>query len=49
LSERDTPLAVTLDLELPDNCFCAAEIELLEVHLAELMRELLFPSEIDEE
>ena len=46
--ERDVPLTVTLDLELPDNRIFEAEMELIEVELAELMR-WLFQSGTDEE
>jgi hypothetical protein len=40
-SERDPPLTVTLDLEIPNNRVCTAEMDLVQAHLTELIRELL--------
>ena len=40
-SEHNPTLTVNLDLEIPKNRVCTAEIDLIEGHLAELIRELL--------
>ncbi len=48
-NERDSPLTVTLDLEIPNDRVCMAEIDLIEAHLGELIRELLSQPDEDRE
>jgi hypothetical protein len=48
-NERDPVLTVTLDLEIPNDRVCMAELDLIEAHLAELIRELLCQPDEDRE
>ena len=41
MSQPDNPFTVKLDLELPADRVLAAELDLIEAHLAALIREML--------